>query len=236
MPVALREKRLKLTPPSMTVAPRGTLRPVTWRPISLFLVQRLQVGGMQPRLPCSHLCSQSALPSMPASAGIFRSLRGCATYYVRAAVSLIQVNAVQTAKILSFCCHNALEAEGNSTGHALGRTPRFAGHLFWSSLALLLRKEFDERLAASGVMAEWGDVVRDLDHHRAEHQTLRAAAADAGLCRQGVFRAVGVALPPLLRQLPNATSPLTTGDLGLSAPACARPSGSPLGATSHQRT
>jgi hypothetical protein len=31
-----------------------------------------------------------------------------------------------------------------------------AGHLFCSFLALLLRKELDERLAAAGVMAEWG--------------------------------------------------------------------------------
>ncbi len=34
-----------------------------------------------------------------------------------------------------------------------------AGHLFCSFLALLLRKELDERLSASGVTVEWDDVV-----------------------------------------------------------------------------
>ena len=38
-----------------------------------------------------------------------------------------------------------------------------AGHLFCSFLALLLRKDLDERLAAAGVTAEWADIVRDLD-------------------------------------------------------------------------
>src|SRR5208283_3245417 len=38
-----------------------------------------------------------------------------------------------------------------------------AGHLFCSFLALVVRKELDERLAAAGVSAEWADIVRDLD-------------------------------------------------------------------------
>jgi len=89
-----------------------------------------------------------------------------------------------------------------------------AGHLFCSFLALLLRKEFDERLAASGVMAEWGDVVRDLDRveqitidQGTKHFVLRPQAPG---CAGSVFKAVGVALPPLLRQLPNAIPPPPT--------------------------
>ncbi|MBV8525976.1 MAG: transposase, partial [Acetobacteraceae bacterium] len=38
-----------------------------------------------------------------------------------------------------------------------------AGHLFCSFLAMLLRKELDEHLAAAGVQPEWDDIVRDLD-------------------------------------------------------------------------
>ena len=89
-----------------------------------------------------------------------------------------------------------------------------AGHLFCSFLALLLRKEFDERLAASGVMAEWGDVVRDLDRveqitidQGTKHFVLRPQAPG---CAGSVFKAVGVALPPLLRQPPNAIPPPPT--------------------------
>ncbi|HEV2176138.1 MAG TPA: IS1634 family transposase [Terriglobia bacterium] len=86
-----------------------------------------------------------------------------------------------------------------------------AGHLFCSFLALLLRKELDERLAAAGVSAEWADVVRDLD--RVEQITVQQDAKRFALrpqapgCAGSVFQAVGVALPPLVRQLPHATPP-----------------------------
>jgi hypothetical protein len=86
-----------------------------------------------------------------------------------------------------------------------------AGHLFCSFLALVLRKELDERLAAAGLDPEWGDVVRDLD--RVEEVTVDQDAkrfvlrTDAVGCAAGVFKAVGVALPPLVRQLPAATPP-----------------------------
>jgi hypothetical protein len=89
-----------------------------------------------------------------------------------------------------------------------------AGHLFCSFLALLLRKELDERLVAAGVTAEWGDVVRDLDRveqiaidQGTKHFVLRPQAPG---CAGSVFQAVGVALPPLLRQLPSATPPPIT--------------------------
>ena len=86
-----------------------------------------------------------------------------------------------------------------------------AGHLFCSFLALLLRKELDERLTAAGVRHEWGDIVRDLD--RVEEITVEQGTkrfvlrAQAPGCAGGVFKAVGVALPPLVRQLPTATPP-----------------------------
>ena len=86
-----------------------------------------------------------------------------------------------------------------------------AGHLFCSFLALLLRKDLDERLSAAGVTAEWADIVRDLD--RVEQITVEQGTKSFVLrpqapgCTGSVFQAVGVALPPLLRQLPTATPP-----------------------------
>jgi hypothetical protein len=86
-----------------------------------------------------------------------------------------------------------------------------AGHLFCSFLALLLRKELDERLTAAGVDAEWGDIVRDLD--RVEQLSIEQGPKrfmlrpQAPGCAGAVFKAMGVALPPLVRQLPTATPP-----------------------------
>jgi hypothetical protein len=74
-----------------------------------------------------------------------------------------------------------------------------------------LRKELDERLVAASVTAEWADIVRDLDRveqitvdQQAKHFVLRPQAPG---CAGNVFQAVGVALPPLVRQLPLATPP-----------------------------
>ena len=85
------------------------------------------------------------------------------------------------------------------------------GHLFCSFLALLLRKELDERLVAANVTAEWADIVRDLDRveqiivdQQAKRFVLRPQTPG---CAGSVFQAVGVALPPLVRQLPLATPP-----------------------------
>ena len=85
------------------------------------------------------------------------------------------------------------------------------GHLFCSFLALLLRKELDDRLAASGASPEWNDIVRDLD--RVEEVTVEQSdkrfilRSDAPGTAPAVFKAVGVALPPLARQIPAATAP-----------------------------
>jgi Transposase DDE domain len=86
-----------------------------------------------------------------------------------------------------------------------------SGHLFCSFLALVLRKELDERLAAAGLDLEWANVVRDLD--RIEEVTVDqdnkrfVLRAQAPGCAGAVCKAVGVALPPLVQQLPAATPP-----------------------------
>lgn len=85
------------------------------------------------------------------------------------------------------------------------------GHLFCSFLALVLRKELDERLDAAGTQPEWGDIVRDLD--RLEEVTVDQGAkrfvlrVQAPGCAGIVCKAVGVALPPLVRQVPAAQPP-----------------------------
>jgi hypothetical protein len=86
------------------------------------------------------------------------------------------------------------------------------GHLFCSFLALVLRKELDERLDAAGADLEWADIVRDLD--RVEEVTVDQGTkrfvlrTQAPGCAGVVCKAVGVALPPLVRQLPAAQPPL----------------------------
>jgi hypothetical protein len=79
------------------------------------------------------------------------------------------------------------------------------GHVFCSFLALVLRKELEERLAAAGVNAEWPEILRDLEAiHETEvrdgeqHFVLRDHAQG---CAGEVCKAVGVALPPLFRNL-----------------------------------
>jgi transposase len=85
------------------------------------------------------------------------------------------------------------------------------GHLFCSFLALVLRKALDERLDAAGVEAEWDDIRRDLD--RVEEVTVDQGPKRFVLRTQApgsagtVCKAVGVALPPLVRQLPAAQPP-----------------------------
>lgn len=80
------------------------------------------------------------------------------------------------------------------------------GHVFCSFLALVLRKELQDRLEAKGEKVEWAEVVRDLDAleevevaQDGKRFLLRTEAR--GTCA-AVFRAAGVALPPVLRRLP----------------------------------
>lgn len=78
------------------------------------------------------------------------------------------------------------------------------GHVFCSFLALVLRKELQDRLTAAGHSAEWADVLRDLESLQwveVEHQQkrFRLRTETRGVCSQ-VFQAVGVAFPPTLEQ------------------------------------
>src|SRR4051794_35967489 len=77
------------------------------------------------------------------------------------------------------------------------------GHVFCSFLALILRKELDERCRAAGFRPEWGDVLRDLDRLQevaiskdGRQMTLRTPAA--GVVGP-LFKAARIALPPNVR-------------------------------------
>jgi hypothetical protein len=77
------------------------------------------------------------------------------------------------------------------------------GHVFCSFLALILRKELDERCCTVGFRPEWGDVLRDLDRLQevaiskdGRQMTLRTPAT--GLIGP-LFKAARIALPPNIR-------------------------------------
>jgi hypothetical protein len=77
------------------------------------------------------------------------------------------------------------------------------GHVFCSFLALVLRKELDQRCREAGLRPEWGDVVRDLDRLQevtlakdGRRMTLRTPAT--GIAGP-LFKAARVALPPNVR-------------------------------------
>jgi hypothetical protein len=79
------------------------------------------------------------------------------------------------------------------------------GHVFCSFLALVLRKELEDRLEASGHKLEWADLTRDLmnlEYAEVEQDgkrfLLRSEAS--GTCGR-VFAAAGVALPPTVQQI-----------------------------------
>ena len=80
------------------------------------------------------------------------------------------------------------------------------GHVFCSFLALVLRKALEDRLAAVRLKCEWGTLLMDLDRLQ-EIETeqdgkrfiLRTpVTGDAG----HAFQAVGIALPPNIREAP----------------------------------
>src|SRR4051812_5031497 len=77
------------------------------------------------------------------------------------------------------------------------------GHVFCSFLALILRKELDERCRNAGFRPEWGDVLRDLDRLQemtisqdGRQMTLRTPAT--GVIGP-LFKAARIALPPNVR-------------------------------------
>jgi len=85
------------------------------------------------------------------------------------------------------------------------------GHVFCSFLALVLRKELQARLEAAGSQLEWAEVMADLEAledvevvHQQKHFRLRTETK--GTCGK-LFQAVGVALPPTVRQIKEVAPP-----------------------------
>lgn len=79
------------------------------------------------------------------------------------------------------------------------------GHVFCSFLALLMRKELEDRLEGNGYSLEWADIVRDLDglvemelHAGDKRYRLRSESKPT---TTKVFQSCGVALPPSIRQV-----------------------------------
>lgn len=86
--------------------------------------------------------------------------------------------------------------------HRHDRTIR--GHVFCSFLALVLRKELDRCLDAAGHRFEWAEIKQDLKalqtvtiEENEKHLSVRTQCK--GVCGK-VFQAVGVALPPTIRE------------------------------------
>jgi transposase len=78
------------------------------------------------------------------------------------------------------------------------------GHVFCSFLALLLRKELQDRLEARGDKFEWAELLCDLEalqYTEVESQGKQFLLRnDLGGTTAAVFRAVGVALPPSVQK------------------------------------
>lgn len=87
--------------------------------------------------------------------------------------------------------------------HQRDRTIR--GHMFCSFLALVLRKELARRLEAAGHTLEWSDIkqnLKTLQETVIEENGKRLAVRSQclGTCGK-TFQAVGVAVPPTIREL-----------------------------------
>lgn len=87
--------------------------------------------------------------------------------------------------------------------HQRGDTIR--GHVFCSFLALVLRKELQRRLETSGYVFEWSDIKQDLKALQEilieeNGKCLAIRSQCIGTCGK-VFQAVGVAVPPTIREI-----------------------------------
>ncbi len=102
-----------------------------------------------------------------------------------------------------------------TTKDVLGTRPIFhkrdetiRGHIFCSFLALVLKKDLTDRLAAQNAKLEWADVRADLDRvqevelsHQGKRVVMRTPlSGTAGK----VFQAARVALPPVYREIEAA--------------------------------
>jgi len=79
-----------------------------------------------------------------------------------------------------------------------------AGHVFCSFLALVLRKELDQRLADAGHRFEWRDIKQDLKALKQieieeDGNRFFIRSECKGHCGK-IFQAVGIALPPTIRE------------------------------------
>jgi transposase len=79
------------------------------------------------------------------------------------------------------------------------------GHVFCSFLALVMRKELDIRLQEAGHVFEWADIKRDLSALEEitiedNGRKLAVRTACTGTCGK-IFQAVGVRIPPTIREL-----------------------------------
>jgi len=85
------------------------------------------------------------------------------------------------------------------------RDETIRGHVFCSFLALVLKKELDRRLHTAGHSFEWADIKQDLaalQETTIEDEGKRLAIRSQCLGTGGkVFQAVGVAIPPTIREL-----------------------------------
>ena len=95
------------------------------------------------------------------------------------------------------------------------------GHVFCSFLALVLRKELEDRLAAAGHRFEWADIVQDLERlseteieQHGKRYILRNTAPG---CAGPVLRTLGVALPPAHSLRPAATDSAATTKIASQA-------------------
>lgn len=79
------------------------------------------------------------------------------------------------------------------------------GHVFCSFLALVLKKELDRRLDLAGHDFEWADVKQDLKALQAvtitENEKSFTIRSECQGCSGKVFQAVGVAIPPTIREV-----------------------------------
>ena len=79
------------------------------------------------------------------------------------------------------------------------------GHVFCSFLALLLRKELQDRLEAQGDKLEWAELLRNLEalqYTEVENQGKRfLLRSDLATTTAAVFRAAGIAIPPSVQKI-----------------------------------
>ena len=85
------------------------------------------------------------------------------------------------------------------------RDETIRGHVFCSFLSLVLRKELDRRLEKNNHCLEWTDIKQDLKALQEivledNEKTLAVRSECQGTCGK-VFRSVGIAIPPTIREI-----------------------------------